>query len=49
VRANAVRALGVVGDTEHLEDVVAALEDPDESVRAQAARAYERMVRRLDL
>jgi hypothetical protein len=49
VRANAVRTLGVVGDTEHAEVVVAALDDPDESVRTQAARAYERMATRLDL
>jgi hypothetical protein len=49
VRANAVRALGVVGDTEHAGDVLAVLDDPDESVRAHAARAYTRMARRLDL
>ena len=29
--------------------VIAALEDPDEEVRRHAARAYERMARRLDL
>jgi hypothetical protein len=49
VRANAVRALAVVGDTEHVDDVLAVLHDPDESVREQAARAYARMARRLDL
>ncbi len=49
VRANAVRTLGVVGDTEHVEVVLAALEDPETAVRAHAARAYERMARRLDL
>ena len=49
VRANAVRALGVVGDTEHADAVLAALDDPDGSVRVQAARAYEQMARRLDL
>jgi hypothetical protein len=49
VRMSAVRALGVVGDTEHVDDVRAALDDPDESVRAQAARAYQQLVRRLDL
>jgi hypothetical protein len=49
VRSAAVRALGVVGDTEHADDLRAALDDPEESVRAQAARAYDRMARRLDL
>jgi len=49
VRANAVRALGLVGDTEHADAVLAALDDPDRSVRVQAARAYERMASRLDL
>ena len=39
VRGNAVRTLGVVGDTEHAEAVAAALDDADESVRTQAARA----------
>lgn len=49
VRANAVRALGVVGDTEHADDVLAVLDDPEEWVREHAARAYTRMARRLDL
>jgi len=49
VRANAVRTLGVVGDTEHVEDVLAVLHDPEEWVREHAARAYTRMARRLDL
>jgi HEAT repeats len=49
VRATALRTLGVVGDTEHAELVLAALDDPDESVRANAARAYERLAKRLDL
>jgi hypothetical protein len=49
VRANAVRTLAVVGDTEHADDVVAVLHDPEEWVREKAARAYERMARRLDL
>jgi HEAT repeat protein len=49
VRAAAMRTLGVVGDTEHAQVVLAALEDPDESVRRHAARAYERMAKRLDL
>jgi HEAT repeats len=49
VRANAVRALGVVGDTEHVQAVLAVLRDPEERVREHAARAYARMARRLDL
>jgi hypothetical protein len=49
VRATAVRTLGVVGDTEHVEVVLAALDDPEESVRRHAVRAYERMAKRLDL
>jgi hypothetical protein len=49
VRANAVRTLGVVGDTEHAEAVVAVLHDPEVWVREHAARAYERMATRLDL
>lgn len=49
VRANAVRTLGVVGDTEHADDVLAVLRDPEEWVREHAARAYRRMATRLDL
>jgi hypothetical protein len=49
VRAQAVRTLGVVGDTEHVAEVRAAMDDPDASVREQAARAYERMAVRLGL
>lgn len=49
VRGNAVRTLGVVGDTEHAGTVLAARDDLDEGVRRQAARAYEQMARRLDL
>jgi hypothetical protein len=49
VRATAVRTLGVVGDTEHAAAVLALLHDPEEWVREHAARAYERMARRLDL
>ena len=49
VRANAVRTLGVVGDTEHADDVLAVLHDPEEWVREHAARAYTRMALRLDL
>jgi hypothetical protein len=49
VRANAVRTLGVVGDTEHAEVVLAVLDDPESWVRVYAARAYRRMAARLDL
>ena len=49
VRAQAMRTLGFVGDTEHVDAVLAALDDTDEAVRRQAARAYERMAGRLDL
>ncbi|MBV9921221.1 MAG: HEAT repeat domain-containing protein [Pseudonocardia sp.] len=50
VRANAVRTLGVVGDTEHVDDVIAVRDHDDEEwVRQHAARAYERMAKRLDL
>ena len=49
VRANAVRTLGVVGDTEHADVVLARLHDPEEWVREHAARAYRRMAARLDL
>jgi HEAT repeat protein len=49
VRANAVRTLGVVGDTEHADVVLATLDDPEIWVREHAARAYERMAVRLDL
>jgi hypothetical protein len=49
VRAQAVRTLGVVGDTEHVDAVLGALDDPDASVRTQAARAYVRLAGRLDL
>ena len=49
VRANAVRTLGIVGDTEHSDAVLAVLHDPEEWVREHAARAYERMAKRLDL
>lgn len=49
VRAVAVRTLGLVGDTEHVAVVRAALEDPDAGVRRAAGLALERMVGRLDL
>ena len=49
VRANAVRTLGFVGDTEHVEAVARVLDDPDLAVRRQAHRALERLRQRLDL
>ena len=49
VRANAVRALGFVGDTEHVEAVERVRNDPDPEVRRQAHRALERLRARLDL
>lgn len=48
VRVQALRALAVVGDTEHLPVVEAALEDPDADVRRQVARTLEALARRLD-
>jgi hypothetical protein len=41
VRAQAMRALAVTGDTEHVEAVRARLDDDDEAVRRQAARALD--------
>jgi hypothetical protein len=49
VRAQALRTLGLVGDTEHVEAVLLARDDPDQQVRRSAARAVERMAGRLDL
>jgi hypothetical protein len=49
VRAQAIRTLGAVGDTEHVDPVDAALDDPEVSVRTAAERAMARMVERLDL
>lgn len=49
VRAQAFRALAVVGDTEHVEVVRAALSDPDVHVRRQAEAALARLTERLDL
>jgi HEAT repeat protein len=48
MRAAAVRALAVVGDTEHLAAVEALLDDDDEAVRRAAARARAAMAERLD-
>ncbi len=49
VRAAAMRALAVAGDTEHVDVVRDRLDDPDEAVRRAGARALEQLVRRLDL
>jgi hypothetical protein len=49
VRAQAMRALAVAGDREHVGEVRERLDDPDPEVRRQAARALEAMERRLDL
>jgi hypothetical protein len=49
VRANAVRTLGFVGDTEHADLVRGARDDPAPDVRRQAERAWQRLVSRLDL
>jgi hypothetical protein len=49
VRAQAMRALAVVGDSEHLAVVRDRLADEDEAVRHQAARALGTMEQRLDL
>lgn len=48
VRVQAMRALAVVGDTEHLAVVETALDDVDEDVRRQAQRALESLRVRLD-
>ncbi|MDQ6935092.1 MAG: HEAT repeat domain-containing protein [Actinomycetota bacterium] len=49
VRSQAVRALGAVGDTEHIEILRGRLEDNHPGVRRQAGRAIERLAERLDL
>lgn len=49
VRAAALRCLGKVGDTEHVEVVDAALDDEQPQVRRAGARALAEMIRRLDL
>jgi hypothetical protein len=49
VRAQAMRALAVTGDSEHLAVVRAGLDDEDEAVRRQAARALSALADRLDL
>ncbi|QIX25895.1 HEAT repeat domain-containing protein [Nocardioides sp. JQ2195] len=49
VRAQAVRFLGLVGDTEHVGHVRRAQDDPDGNVRRAAVRALDLMAIRLDL
>ena len=49
VRATALRALGAAGDTEHVDPVLEALDDPEPDVRRSAVRALRRMAPRLDL
>jgi len=49
VRAHAVRALGVVGDTEHVSVVRDRLSDQSSAPRRQSARALDRLASRLDL
>jgi len=49
VRAQAVRALGIVGDTEHVTTVLEAAADSDRAVRVAADRALRRLTERLDL
>jgi hypothetical protein len=49
VRAQAMRALAVTGDSEHLAAVRDHLDDEDPGVRTQAARALAALERRLDL
>jgi hypothetical protein len=49
VRAQALRALAVTGDTQHVEMVRDRLEDEDEAVRTQAERALKRMASRIDV
>lgn len=49
VRAQALRALAVAGDTQHVEMVRDRIEDPEESVRIQAERALRRMGTRMDV
>lgn len=49
VRAQVMRALGAVGDTEHVDVVRERLDDEHADVRRAAARALERLAARLDL
>jgi HEAT repeats len=49
VRGQALRTLGAVGDTEHVDAVREAIDDESPEVRRQAARALDRLAERLDL
>ncbi len=49
IRAQAIRTLGVVGDTEHVGVVRLASEDPDGAVHQAAKKALHLLVERLDL
>ena len=49
MRAQALRALAVAGDTQHVELVRDRLEDDDEAVRRQAERALKRLAKRVDV
>nr|WP_228500388.1 HEAT repeat domain-containing protein [Nocardioides agariphilus] len=49
VRVQALRTIGAVGDTEHVEVVTGLLDDPEPAVRRQAARSLTRLARRLGL
>ena len=49
VRVQALRTLGAVGDTEHVEVVRDLLDDEEQAVRRQAARSLTQLARRLDL
>lgn len=49
VRAAALRALGVIGEREHLDVIRGTLDDPDTEVRKRAEQALDTLARRLDL
>lgn len=49
VRVQALRTLGAVGDTEHVDVVRDLLDDEEPAVRRQAARSLHQLARRLDL
>ena len=49
VRVQALRTLGAVGDTEHVDVVRELLDDENQAVRRQAARSLTQLARRLDL
>lgn len=49
VRATGTRALGMIGDTEHISDVLERLDDPEADVRKAARLACDRLEARLDV